>query len=71
MGSMPGPGRSPGGGAWQPSLVLLPGESHGQTSLAGYSQQVTKGRTRLKRLSLAQHSATVYTVIGGTGYRFL
>ena len=23
--------------AWQPTLVLLPGESHGQRSLAGYS----------------------------------
>ena len=29
--------RSPGERAWQPSPVLLPGESHGQTSLAGYS----------------------------------
>ena len=23
--------------AWQPTLVFLPGESHGQRSLAGYS----------------------------------
>ena len=30
-----GSGRSPGGGAWQPTPVFLPGESHGQKSLAG------------------------------------
>ena len=34
-GSIPGLGRSPGGG--QPTPVLLPGESHGQRILAGYS----------------------------------
>ena len=33
--SIPGSGRSPGGG--QPSLIFLPGESHGQRSLVGYS----------------------------------
>ena len=32
---IPGFGRSPAGG--QPSLVFLPGESHGQRSLVGYS----------------------------------
>ena len=26
-------------GAWQPTPVFLPGESHGQRSLAGYSSQ--------------------------------
>ena len=31
-GSIPGSGR-----AWQPTSVFLPGESHGQRSLAGYS----------------------------------
>ena len=35
MGSIPGSGKSPGG--WQPTPVLLPEESHGQRSLAGYS----------------------------------
>ena len=37
MGSIPGLGRSPGGGAWQPTPVCLPGKSHGQRNLAGYS----------------------------------
>ena len=34
-GSIPGWGRSPGGG--QPTPVFLPEESHGQRSLVGYS----------------------------------
>ena len=36
-GSISESGRSPGGGAWQPTPVFLPGEPHGQRSLAGYS----------------------------------
>ena len=35
-GSIPGSGRSPGEGVATPP-VFLPGESHGQRSLAGYS----------------------------------
>ena len=35
-GLIPGPGRSPGEGKWQPTPVFLPGESHGQRSLVGY-----------------------------------
>ena len=37
MGSIPGWGRFPGRRAWQTSPLFLPGESHGQKSLAGYS----------------------------------
>ena len=36
-GSIPGSGRFPWRRAWEPTPVLLPGESHGQRSLAGYS----------------------------------
>ena len=37
-GSIPGLGRSPGeGNEWQPTPGFLPGESHGQRRLAGYS----------------------------------
>ena len=36
MGLIPGSGRSPGGRAWQPTPVFLPGGSHGQRNLAGY-----------------------------------
>ena len=31
--------------AWQPTPVFLPGESHGQRSLAGYSHGVAEGQT--------------------------
>ena len=36
-GSVPGSGRSPGEGNGQSTPVLLPGKSHGQRSLVGYS----------------------------------
>ena len=35
MASIPGSGRSPGGGAWQPTPVFLHGESHGQRQATG------------------------------------
>ena len=41
-GLIPWSGRSPGGGKWQPTRVFLPGKSHGQRSLAGYSPKVHK-----------------------------
>ena len=37
--SIPGSGRSSGGGHDNPLPVFLPGESHGQMSLEGYSPQ--------------------------------
>ena len=42
MNSVPGPGRSPRGRAWQPTPVFLPGKSRGQRSLMGYSPQSHK-----------------------------
>ena len=36
---------------WQPTPVFLPGESHGERSLAGYSPWGSQSQTRLKRLS--------------------
>ena len=41
-GLIRGSGRFPGGRKWQPALVFLPGESHGQKSLMGYVYGVTK-----------------------------
>ena len=38
LGSIPGLRRSPGMQGWQPTPVFLPGEPHGQRSLAGYSE---------------------------------
>ena len=40
-GSTPRSGRSPGE-KWQPTPVFLPGKSHGQRSLAGYSPWANK-----------------------------
>ena len=40
-------GKIPWRRAWQPSPVLLPGESHGQRSLAGYNLWGRKSQTRL------------------------
>ena len=37
VGSIPGSGRSPGEGNGNFTPVFLPGDSHGQRSLAGYS----------------------------------
>ena len=37
VGLIPGWERSPGGGKWHPTPLLLPGEPHGQRSLLGYS----------------------------------
>ena len=37
MGSITGPGRSPGVGNGNPTPVILSRKSHGQRSLAGYS----------------------------------
>ena len=48
MGLIPGLGRSPRVGKWQPTLVFLSGKFHGQRSLAGYS---TWGCRELIRLS--------------------
>ena len=48
MGLIPGLGRSPGVGQWQPTLVFLSGKFHGQRSLVGYSAW---GRRELIRLN--------------------
>ena len=49
-GSIPGLGRSPGEGKWQPTPVLLPGESHGARSLVGYSSWGCKESDTTERL---------------------
>ena len=41
----------------QPTPVLLPGESHGQRSLVGYSPWVTKNRIQLRWLSSSSSSS--------------
>ena len=46
-GLISGSERFPGEGNWQPTLVFLPGEFHGQRSLVGYSPWGRKSWTRL------------------------
>ena len=46
LGSIPALGRSPWRRKWKLTPVFLPGESHGQRSLAGYGP-CCKSRTRL------------------------
>ena len=54
MGSIPGSGRYPGEG--NDILVFLPGKSHGQRSLVGYSPWGRKESNTIEQLSTAQHS---------------
>jgi len=43
---IPGSGRSPGRRAWQPTPIFLPGEIHGQRSLADPTQSMGSRRVR-------------------------
>ena len=55
LGSIPELGRFPGEGNGQPTLIFLPGESHGQRSLAGYSPWNSPGQNNgVGSLSLLQ-----------------
>ena len=47
----PGLGRSPWCRKWQPTPEFLPGEFHGQRSLAGYSAWGYKGSDMTERLT--------------------
>ena len=56
LGSIPGSGRSPGRREWQPIPVFLPGQSHGQRSLAGYSPW---GHKELNTTKVTEHVCTM------------
>ena len=45
LGLIPGSGRFPWRRKWQPTTVLLPGKSHGQRRLVGYSPWGRKSQT--------------------------
>ena len=56
------PGREdPWRRAWQPTLALLPGESHGQRSLAGYSPW---GRQESDTTEVTAHTQEEMNVLG-------
>ena len=50
MGLIPGLGRSPGEGKWQPTPVFLPGKSQGQRSLAQGHKSVGHNLTTKQEL---------------------
>ena len=52
VGLIPGLGPSPGEGSGNSTSVFLPGESHGQRSLAGYSPGGRKESDTTYRLTL-------------------
>ena len=54
LGLIPGLGRSSGGWHGNPLRVFLPGESHGQRSLVGYSPWGHKESDRTEQLSTAE-----------------
>ena len=56
LGSIPGLGRSPGGGCGNPLQYSYLENPHGQWSLLGYSPWGHKHLDMTERLSTAQHS---------------
>ena len=56
VGLITGLGRSPGGKKQKPTPVLLPGKSHGQRRLAGYSPWGHKELDMTERLTLSHFS---------------
>ena len=44
--------------AWQPTLVFLSGESHGQRDLAAYKSIGSQSQVQLKHLSTHAHTNT-------------
>ena len=55
LGSIPGSGRSLGEGHGTPLLTFLPGEIHGQRSLADYSSWSRKKSDTTEQLTLSHH----------------
>ena len=55
-GLIPGQGRSPWRRKWQPTTVFLPGRSHGQRSLVGYSLWGCEESDTIERLAFSHAS---------------
>ena len=55
--------RAPGGRQWQPTPVFLPGESHGQRSLAGYSLWGCKELDKTEATAPTRHGFIIFLAI--------
>ena len=64
-GFYPWVGKAPWRRAWQPTLVFLPGESHGQRSLAGYSPQGCKELDMTEVTQYAHMHASMHRLVNG------
>ena len=62
LGLIPGLGRSPDGGHGNPLQYSLPGESHGQRSVAGYGSQGCKESDTTEVINTHTYSHTHYQV---------
>ena len=60
--SDPGVGKIPWRRPWQPTLLFLPGESHGQKSLVGYSPWGLKESDTTKHIHTRIHRASTIVV---------
>ena len=63
-GLIPGSGRSTGEEKWQPTPVFLPGKSHGQRSLVGYSPCGQKESDITERLHFTSLSLFIGLCLG-------
>ena len=59
VGSIPGAGKIPCRRKWLPISVFLPGESHGQRSVAHYSPWGFKEADTAEQLTLPQQTLTL------------
>ena len=66
LDSIPGPGRSPGEGNWQPTPVFLPKKLHRQRSLVGCRSWVAKSQTQLRSVHYQEGSGRGTTFKGIT-----
>ena len=66
-GSIPGSGRSPGGGNLQPTPVFLPGTFCGQRSLEGYSPWGRKELDKTETLSMIYFTYLFILIFGCAG----
>ena len=61
-------GKSPWRRAWQPTAAFLPGESHGQRTLAGYSPWGHRESDTTERLTLSLHFQCVLALPHPTSF---